>query len=383
MANDVFANGREISCKKADGKSICAFPDVCFTPPENPATPPGVPVPYPNTGLAKDMTSGSKSVKITGQEVMLKNKSYFKKSYGDEAGCAAKKGIVTSVNRGKVYFISWSMDVKFEGENVVRHLDMTTHNHASPTTNTAPWNYFDSMESASKKCKKESKKTQDCMEKHIKKHAHKGKQKEFEKNGEVEWGKLTKEYKDQKWYYKSRARKSFCEDDECRGQMDCNVMPFDFGCCNSNENDPSKKPPDKTPHHIVPSADFIERAKRGKTDPVTGYNDTKAPCLCLQGNDHNDRDYPIAILKEHGRIGRALGIIRRYNLEKGVKNTLNNACIMGAMAVKAVKKHCDEKCLAEQLKSAHSQMKLKKPGPDDEMPRDNQPIIPELIKPKI
>ena len=38
MANDVFANGREISCKKADGKSICAFPDVCMTPPENPAT---------------------------------------------------------------------------------------------------------------------------------------------------------------------------------------------------------------------------------------------------------------------------------------------------------------------------------------------------------
>ena len=25
MANDVFANGREISCKAGDGKSICAF----------------------------------------------------------------------------------------------------------------------------------------------------------------------------------------------------------------------------------------------------------------------------------------------------------------------------------------------------------------------
>ena len=40
---------------------------------------------------------------------------------------------MTSVNRGKVYFIAWSMDVKAEGENVVRHLDMTTHNHASPS----------------------------------------------------------------------------------------------------------------------------------------------------------------------------------------------------------------------------------------------------------
>jgi Toxin PAAR-like domain len=126
MANDVFANGRELSCKAGSGKTICAFPDVCFTPPENPATPPGVPIPYPNTGIASDTTNGSKTVKISGKEVMLKNKSYFKKSTGDEAGCAAKKGIVTSVNRGKVYFTSWSMDVKFEGENVVRHEELCT-----------------------------------------------------------------------------------------------------------------------------------------------------------------------------------------------------------------------------------------------------------------
>lgn len=145
MANDVFANGREISCKSGAGKSICAFPDVCFTPPENPTTPPGVPIPYPNTGMARDTTSGSKKVKITNKEIMLKNRSYFKKSIGDEAGCAAKKGVITSVNRGKVYFIAWSMDVKVEGENVVRHLDMTTHNHPSATPNTPPTIHIDSM----------------------------------------------------------------------------------------------------------------------------------------------------------------------------------------------------------------------------------------------
>ncbi|MET0068544.1 MAG: PAAR-like domain-containing protein [Candidatus Thiodiazotropha sp.] len=145
MANDVFANGREISCKKADGKSICAFPDVCFTPPENPTTPPGVPVPYPNTGFAKDTTKGSKKVKISGKEVILKNKSYFKKSTGDEAGSATKKGILTSVNRGKIYFTSWSMNVKVEKKNVARHLDMTTHNHSSYPSNTTPWPYADEM----------------------------------------------------------------------------------------------------------------------------------------------------------------------------------------------------------------------------------------------
>src|SRR4051812_27390538 len=132
MANNVYANGMELASKSGDGKSICAFPDVCMTPPENPATPPGVPVPYPNTGMDSDTTDGSRTVNISDKEVMLKNKSYFKSSTGDEAGCAAKKGIITSVNRGKVYFVSWSMDVKFEGENVVRNLDLTTHNHASP-----------------------------------------------------------------------------------------------------------------------------------------------------------------------------------------------------------------------------------------------------------
>ncbi len=130
MPNNVFANGREISCKKADGKSICAFPDVCFTPPDKvPPTPPGVPIPYPNTGFAKDTTKGSKTVKISGKEVMLKDKSHFKTSTGDEAGAAQKKGVLTSKTKGKVYFNSWSMDVKVEGENVVRHLDLTTHNH--------------------------------------------------------------------------------------------------------------------------------------------------------------------------------------------------------------------------------------------------------------
>ena len=128
MSNNVFANGRELSCKSGSGKSICAFPDVCMTPPENPATPPGVPIPYPNTGMTSDCTSGSRKVKISKKEVMLKNSSYFKKSMGDEAGSAAKKGVVSSVNRGKVYFTMWSMDVKFEGKNVCRLGDPMFHN---------------------------------------------------------------------------------------------------------------------------------------------------------------------------------------------------------------------------------------------------------------
>jgi len=95
---------------------------------------------------------------VSGQEVMLKNRSYFKKSMGDEAGAAPMKGVVTHKNMGKVYFTMWSMDVKFEGENVVRNMDMTTHNHGS-NTNTAPWSYLDRMGNApAGSCSEEKKK---------------------------------------------------------------------------------------------------------------------------------------------------------------------------------------------------------------------------------
>jgi Domain of unknown function (DUF4150) len=143
MSNEVYANGNEISCKAADGKSMACMPDVCMTPPENPATPPGVPVPYPNNGMPSDTSDGSRTVLITSKEAMLKNLSFFKKSSGNEAGSATKKGVVTGVNTGKVYFAAWSMDVKIEGENVVRHLDLTTHNHGSSAMNAATMVYRD------------------------------------------------------------------------------------------------------------------------------------------------------------------------------------------------------------------------------------------------
>jgi len=70
VSNGVYANMMEVSCKSGAGKTICAFPDVCFTPPLTPATPPGVPIPYPNTGMSSDCADGSTSVKIAGAEIM-------------------------------------------------------------------------------------------------------------------------------------------------------------------------------------------------------------------------------------------------------------------------------------------------------------------------
>lgn len=137
--SNVFANGLEISGKAVDAKTIAAFPDVCFTPPQTPATPPGVPIPYPSFGMASDTENGTSNVFIGGKTVNIKNKSDEKKTSGTEAGCAPKKGIITSKNTGKKYFNSWSTDVKFEGEPVIRFTDLATHNHASPVGNAPPW----------------------------------------------------------------------------------------------------------------------------------------------------------------------------------------------------------------------------------------------------
>ena len=134
--SNVYANGMEVCGKYGGGKMIAAMPDVCLSPPSPPAGP--VPLPYPNFAQDSDTDDGSRTVVVGGKEVMLKDKSFFKKCKGDEAATKSLgQGTLTHVIQGKVYFISWSMDVEVEGENVVRHLDSTTSNHASPMANRA------------------------------------------------------------------------------------------------------------------------------------------------------------------------------------------------------------------------------------------------------
>ncbi|REG25994.1 uncharacterized protein DUF4150 [Archangium gephyra] len=131
MSSDVYANGSAIACKKGDGKVVAAFPDVCMSPPGPPAGP--IPVPYPNSSFSKDMKNGSKSVKIHDGEVMLRDQSFYQTSpLGNEAATRSfGANVVTHVITGKTYFGAWSMDVRFEGKNVPRHLDLTTSNHGS------------------------------------------------------------------------------------------------------------------------------------------------------------------------------------------------------------------------------------------------------------
>ena len=131
MAKEVYANGMDVSAKSGSGKIIAGFPSVCLSPPSPPAGP--IPVPYPCSSFSKDLKKGTKKVKVGGKPAALFGPSYFKSSpLGNEA-CTKSFGmsVVTHKNTGKSYFQASSMDVKFEGKKVCRHLDLTSSNHAS------------------------------------------------------------------------------------------------------------------------------------------------------------------------------------------------------------------------------------------------------------
>lgn len=323
MSNNVYANGMEVSCKQGAGKSICAFPDVCFTPPLTPATPPGVPIPYPNTGMDSDATSGSSSVKIAGQEVMLKNKSYFKQSTGDEAGSAPKKNVVTSVNKGKVYFNAWSMDVKVEGENVVRNLDLTTHNHNPPPGGTPPWPFVSKTAF--------SRNTGPCKE-------------------EIKAKKKTCANCD------PYGTEDSCKNAGCQAARKCMLTPFNDGT--SSKSSPHCCPP-QVAHHILPNSLLQAEGARGDTSTnVPGLKKTgpnaytldNAPCVCCTGKKGTSK-----VIGTHKKMHDKTKKKYREILEAGKELTYEDAKSKAAEAHTETFKdkdgnpQCSKECIEEQI----------------------------------
>ena len=138
MSHNVFANLWQVAAKAGKNRSIGRFPDVCLSPPAPPAGP--IPIPYPDTSFSTDLKEGSDTVQIGGMPAALAQQSYYQPStLGNEA--ATKNfgsSVITHVITGKTVFQAWSMDVKFEGKNVCRHIDITTSNHNCPPPGTPP-----------------------------------------------------------------------------------------------------------------------------------------------------------------------------------------------------------------------------------------------------
>jgi Domain of unknown function (DUF4150)/GHH signature containing HNH/Endo VII superfamily nuclease toxin 2 len=353
MANQIYANNMEVSCKQAAGKSICAFPDVCFTPPLTPATPPGVPIPYPNTGMASDTTDGSSSVKISGQEVMLKNKSYFKKSMGDEAGAAPKKGVVTSKNMGKVYFNMWSMDVKVEGENVVRHFDLSTHNHASTPGGTPPWVYQDMPAAQRARCEAQ----------------------DNDANTKCQ-GATPHMTVDKKGQQKQKGIDCPPGCAEAKACILASKKNDDKYCCH----------PNTTGHHLVEVHCFTHPGGRGEAgdkgatlDEYLDYNEEDAPCVCAS---ESASDGTHGIMHDvQGQQERAYMAMRLSDPEfvphtfGGHPNdrsywNYGEARDTGAAAHHKAFPHCDPDCTRRQLDAYHQDQL----GIADEAPLRTDPV---------
>jgi hypothetical protein len=75
--------------------------------------------------MASDSDATAKKVKCDGNPVCVKD-SNFKMSSGDEAGVAG--GVASGKIKGKAEFVNFSFDVKIEGKNVPRALDLMLHN---------------------------------------------------------------------------------------------------------------------------------------------------------------------------------------------------------------------------------------------------------------
>lgn len=329
MSNQVYANNMEVSCKAADGKSICAFPDVCMTPPQTPATPPGVPIPYPNTGMASDTSDGSTSVKVSKQEIMLKNKSGFKKSTGDEAGAAPTKGLMTHKNIGKMYFNSWSINVIIEGENVARNLDIMTHNHASMPGNSPPWPYIDAMAPYEKT----------MCEKNI--------QNEKKACG---YDKKSRTY--------TKTPEQCCNDTACQMARKCMLAPYEKSgspnCC-------SEPPPKQTAHHLIEAHSFYEpngRRTKSLLPQFKNYDGDLAPCVCATGDrffggEHGDLHSVQGIRENSARLkAKATGRDPDYAWTYGQAKQAGK----DAHAATFPDSGCNPDCIGAQLDAYHKKV---------------------------
>lgn len=127
MAATVIVNFMTVVHKSSNGISTM-FPDVCKTP----MAPSPVPIPYPNVAMSQHAADTASSVKADGNPIMVST-SKFATSTGDEPGSLL--GVVSNKIKGSANPVAYSFDVKAEGKNVFRLLDMMLQNGNSNPVN--------------------------------------------------------------------------------------------------------------------------------------------------------------------------------------------------------------------------------------------------------
>jgi hypothetical protein len=122
MPSNIFVNSLPLTYKGSIGISTATLPDVCKTP--SPGGP--VPIPYPNIADQSSLSNGTTTVKAHAEMIAVKG-SQYERSNGDEAGTAG--GVKSGVNMKATDWITYSFDVKIDGQNACRHTDKKFHNN--------------------------------------------------------------------------------------------------------------------------------------------------------------------------------------------------------------------------------------------------------------
>lgn len=372
MANQVYANGMEVACKSADGKTVNIATDVCLSPPSPPAGP--IPIPYPTTAMASDTDEGTKTVQISGKEVMLKNQSNFKKCTGDEAATKSLgMGVITHNITGKVYFCAWSMTVKYEGQDAVRHLDLMTHNHMSIPGDTATWPYIDMATMGA---------DHPCMDNQLeemhkcKKYQPYGPHDVCEglrsppsppqppagvsgKAAVARWKRTSTEYRDyqqdrQRFYDESAYDAA---ENECMRARRCMLVQYTQTgnrprCCDNKR---------QTPHHIVEASSFMEGRGSSPTmvQGCSSYREGNGPSICVEGTDHGTGTHGLMhTFQSSEAMGCPAGTIPMASgppIQTDHATNYGTARESGIRAVGQVfpESNCDPDCLRSQLDAYH------------------------------
>jgi hypothetical protein len=151
----------------------------------------------------------------------------------------------------------------------------------------------------------------------------------------------------------------------CKSARRCMMVGYPEGKKGTPQHNRTNKCcDDKTAHHAIPFAEFAEeRAPGGSgrgTPNVGNYDIHKAPCMCLDGVNHN------GTTKEHARAGKAFALQRDmvlYNPDTkevpplGTEYPYEVASNAGADSVAgAMDPTCDRDCLQRQIDDGHRAM---------------------------
>jgi len=122
MPVTINVNRLSLCHKGSDGITIATAPDVCLTPP-------GTPVPYPNIAYSSDLAQGTTTVFADGGNSIAHLPSIFATSTGDEPGTMG--GVKSGTFMKEASWLTFSADVKIEGQPACRLTDKMLHNHGN------------------------------------------------------------------------------------------------------------------------------------------------------------------------------------------------------------------------------------------------------------